>query len=301
MRPSIRLILRETNELFQKHFGRLIAPALIAAFAEYWANLGFASVQHRLSHAFATMWLANRSAASLLLAAPVGIARLFAQWAVQWLLWGIAFAATVNIITAIQGGRDSRLPIALRSAAYQRGLPSLLIRLYWRLTLSGYLLMIASAGLGVLIYKFTGPNAFPPQHRILLEVLLFPVLYPPYLLYAARFSLAIPALAISPEAETDPLRASIEKYRSWRAPILIACFTVIVLSAICDQYLPVFISSLSTQKLPYVASRTIWMLVSLATSLLWVWLFVFLTRLYQHAGDEPESRSDVIDSLPDAL
>ncbi|MGB7135689.1 MAG: hypothetical protein WBD46_10415 [Acidobacteriaceae bacterium] len=278
-RTTTREILNRTNEVLLRRFGRIAIPALVAGFLSYWLAWGFSRVQHWLAYALWRDAHGNVDAAIRAAVIPGAVLRLVSL-AVTVLLWSVAFAAVSQVVIADRQGEDASPGHAYARLASEPGWASLLWRLCWRLAIPGFLLMTIVAGpVGYWLLKSMHVPFDTAAGRLeseILSVLLFGI---PYLLYVRHLTLAIPLPVVAGESPIDPLRASAEASKPWRTAIIVACLLVLGSSNLADLHLAPMLLRPELIQPTMTASYLVWIFVSLASSLLWAWLFVFLTEI----------------------
>jgi hypothetical protein len=285
---SIREILNRTNEVLSRRFGSIAMPALVAGFTSYWLAWGSSRIQHRLAYLLWRGAHGNVDAAIRSVVIPGAALRLLSLAATA-LVWSVAFAAVSYIVIADRRGVDVSPGQACAGCASEPGWASLLWKLCWRMAIPGFLLMtIVAAPVGYWLLKSMHvpfETAAGKLESEGLSLLLFGI---PYLLYVRRLTLAIPLPIVAGESPIDPLRASAQASKPWRTAIIVACLLVWEISNLIDLHLAPMLLAPALIRPTVAASYAVWIFVSLATSLLWAWLFVFLTEIAMAEGRADE-------------
>jgi hypothetical protein len=277
-RLGVREILNQANEDSFQHFGKLVAPALVAGFLSYWVSWSNSWLQQRLSYAVWHHAHGNVNAAIRGVVLPGVVLRLVMMGA-EFMVWGAAFAVISAVVISAKDGESGSLSSAFRSVVNETGMLSLLWRLCWRLVLSGYLVMIASGAIGYWFLTRLHINLLTPRGRFCSEIFSLLVFGFVYVVFVRRFTLAIPLPLATGEASIDPFPASRTASLPWRVPIIVSCLLVLAISNLGDLHLPSMLLGPELIRPSVTASYAIWVLVSLVTSVPWAWLFVFLTRV----------------------
>jgi hypothetical protein len=251
---------------------------------------GYSWLQHQLVFALWRHAHGNVNSAVQRVLIP-GLALRFLSVAVTFLLWAAGFAAISQMVISFRHGEGISPSRAYGRLVSQPGWGSLLWGLCWRLVIPGFLLMTLVAGpVGYWILTWMHIAAGTPTRRFESEILSLLLFGTPYLLYVRRFTLAVPLPIVAGDAPIDPLRASAQTSRRWRAVIIGACLVVLGLSNLGDAHLSAMLMAPGFIRPTVIASYAVWIFVSLATSLLWAWLFVFLTEIAiaEGGGEEVE-------------
>lgn len=221
--------------------------------------------------------------------------------AVTILLWGVTFAAVSQMVIAYRRGERVSLVKACERVATETGWASLLWRLCGRLVVPGFLLMTIGGAAVYWLMKTMHVPFETSAGKLESELLSLLLLGIPYLLYVRRFTLSIPLAIAAEDAPIDPLSASAGATRVWRTPIVVTCLTIWGISNLADLHLPAMLLGPGLIRPTVISSYAVWILVSLATSLFWVWLFVFLTEIalagnaaYQSAAEVPDDPAAVL-------
>jgi hypothetical protein len=290
-RPTAREILNRTNEVFLQNFGRIVAPALLAGLLDYWTSVGYSRIGHRIDYALFHHFRGDTIVAVRAVILP-GILLRLSMYAANTLFWGVAFAVIAQIVAASTTHESNQVPSGVRRLLQEPGWISLLWRLYLRLAIPGYLALMASTGSAAWLTQLFHLNLALPRAQFQLELLVLILFGAVYMWYARRYTLSIPLPIVVRDAPIDPLSASAAASRRWRAPIIMSTFAVLFISNLCDYHLPrLFLASTSARP-DLLGTYLIWMSVSLATSVLWAWLFTFLTEIALIAGPAVTAISD---------
>jgi len=284
-RLRVREILNRTNEVFLLHFGKMVAPALVAGFLSYWLGWSYGWLQRRLTNSVWHHAHGNVNAAIRGFVIPGVLLRLVLMGA-QFIAWGVAFAVISGIVVSVRDGGSGSARGSFGSVIDEPGVLSLLWRLCWRLVISGYLVMMASGAIGYWFFKRIHVDLLTPRGRFFSEVFSLLVFGFIYLVFVRRFSLAVPLPIAAREVAIDPLIASRTVSRPWRVPIILSCLLVLGISELGDLHLPSMLLEPGMIRPTAMASYAVWILVSLVTSVLWAWLFVFLTQIAVESAPE---------------
>lgn len=278
-RLRVREILNRTNEVFFRHFGKMLAPALVAGFFSYWAGWSYSWLQKRLTYAVWRHAHGNVNAAIRGVVIP-GVALRLLLMGAELMAWGAAFAAISRMVVSTRDGEGGSLSSAFGSVVNEPGMLSLLWRLCWRLVFSGYLVMMASGAAGYWVFEQRlDVDLLTPRGRFGSEIFSLLVFGFVYVVFARRFTLAIPLPIAAGEIALDPFIASKEASRLWRAPIIVSCLVVLGISNLGDLHVPSMLMGPGMIRPTVMASYGVWIFVSLVTSMPWAWLFVFLTEI----------------------
>ncbi len=277
-RVRAREILNRTNEMFFRHFGKLVPPALLAGFIGYWAGWSNGWLQKRLSYVVWRHAHGNVNAAIRGVVIPGVALRLVAMGA-EFIVWGAAFAAISSMVVSLNEGGPGSLSSASRSVIDEPGMLSLLWRLCGWFVIPGYLVMMASGAIGLWFFTRLHVDLLTPRGRFCSEIFSLLVFGFVYAVFVRRFTLAIPLPLTADEAPIDPFLASRAASRPWRVPIIISCLLVLTISNLGDLHLPPMLLGPGLIRSTVMASYAVWILVSLATGVPWAWLFVFLTQI----------------------
>lgn len=306
-RTSTREILNRTHEVFFRHFGKLVAPALIAGFLSYWANYAGRRMEHLIVGTLGGLFHGEPRALVMVIIIPVGVARVFVVWGVQLTLWGLAFAAVSQMVVSSGTAREVSPGNAVRTLVREPGWPALLQRLFWRLAVPGYVISVVSGVAGSWAYPWAAAHTWMPrvyhldesQAQFAAQVFLFLLFGLIYLIYARRFLLAIPCPIAAGDEPVDPFIMSAQASRPWRVAIIGFCLVVWMTSGLGDSSLPLRLLGPGMIRPSLISILGVQLGISLLTSVPWAWLFVFLTEI---AIDAEAGENPVIEMAPaDAL
>lgn len=84
---------------------------------------------------------------------------------------------------------------------------------------------------------------------------------------------------VAGDRPVDPFRDSAQASKPWRATIVVSCLLIWGVSQLVDLHLPSVLLGPGGIRPSVDASYTVYAAVSLATSVMWAWLFAFLTEI----------------------
>lgn len=245
---------------------------------DYWASVGCSRIGHWIDYTLCRHFHGNTAAAVRAVILP-GILLRLALYAAFSLFWGAAFVVIAQIVAGSVTQESSQRPSGYRWLLREPGWLSLLWRLYLRLAIPGYLALVLSTALAAWLVRIFHLNLALPRAQFQLESLVLIFFVAVYMWYARRYTLAIPLPIAVGDAPIDPLDASAAVSRRWRGLIIMSTFVVLFLSNLCDYDLPRLFMASAGARPDVLGAYLIWMSVSLATSVLWAWLFVLLTEI----------------------
>ena len=189
-----REILNRTNEMFFRHFWKLVAPALLAGFLGYWVGWSNGWLQKRLSYVVWRHAHGNANAAIRGVVIP-GVALRLVVMGAEFMVWGAAFAAISSMVVSLNDGGPGSLRSAFRSVSDEPGMLSLLWRLCGWLVISGYLVLIASGAIGFWFFTRLQVDLLTPRGRFCSEIFrfLFLVLFTRFLFGVLRLPSPCPS------------------------------------------------------------------------------------------------------------